>query len=69
MTSNSQSRKSEDSPKISVVIGSFNRCKLLKLCIESIRDELETLEYEIIVVDGGSTDGTVEWLTLQKILY
>lgn len=53
-------------PKISMVIGSFNRCKLLQLCIEAVRTELENEDYEIIVVDGGSTDGTVEWLTAQK---
>ena len=53
-------------PKLSVVIGSFNRRKLLDLCIEAVRKELEGESYEIIVVDGGSTDGSVEWLTEQK---
>lgn len=53
-------------PKISMVIGSFNRCKLLQLCIDAVRRELDGESYEIIVVDGGSTDGTVEWLTQQK---
>jgi len=52
--------------KISVVIGSYNRLPLLKLCINAIRDELHDLEYELIVVDGGSTDGAVEWLSSQK---
>ncbi|MCB4457209.1 glycosyltransferase family 2 protein [Leisingera sp. McT4-56] len=55
-----------DYPKISMVIGSFNRRKLLQLCIDAVRKELEGESYEIIVVDGGSTDGTVEWLTQQK---
>ena len=55
-----------EKPKVSLVIGSYNRCKLLKLCIEAVRQELEYESYEIIVVDGGSTDGTVEWLTAQK---
>lgn len=55
-----------DYPKISMVIGSFNRRKLLELCIEAVRSELKDQSYEIIVVDGGSTDGTVEWLVKQK---
>lgn len=53
-------------PKISVVIGSFNRRKLLELCIESVRTELMDESYEIIVVDGGSSDGALEWLAEQK---
>lgn len=54
------------SPKISVVLGTYNRLKFLKLTIESVRLELKTLAHEIIVVDGGSTDGTLEWLNQQK---
>lgn len=53
-------------PKISVVIGSYNRAKFLQLCIESVREELIGEAYEIIVVDGGSTDGSVQWLVDQR---
>lgn len=55
-----------DKPIISVVLGSYNRKRLLRLCIESIRKNGITVPYEIIVVDGGSNDGTIEWLTKQK---
>lgn len=53
---------------VSVVLGSYNRKKFLKLTIESIREELEraAFPYEIIVVDGGSTDGSLSWLQKQK---
>lgn len=53
---------------LSVVLGSYNRKGFLKLTIESIREELESASfpYEIIVIDGGSTDGTLPWLTKQK---
>ena len=40
-------------PKISTVIGSYNRLPMLKLCIDAIRKELVNVDYEIIVVDGG----------------
>lgn len=54
--------------KISVVLGTYNRKRFLKLAIESIRNELINCgeSSEIIVVDGGSTDGTIEWLSRQK---
>ncbi|MGA2296496.1 MAG: glycosyltransferase [FCB group bacterium] len=53
---------------VSIVIGSYNRKRFLKLTIESIRKELEKAEFpsEIIVVDGGSNDGTLRWLAKQK---
>ena len=51
---------------ISVVLGSYNRCDFLKLTIDSVRKELIDIPHEIIVVDGGSTDGALEWLLKQK---
>jgi GT2 family glycosyltransferase len=55
-----------DKPVISIVLGSFNRRRLLKAAIESVRDNFITVPYEIIVVDGGSTDGSLKWLSKQK---
>jgi glycosyltransferase involved in cell wall biosynthesis len=53
---------------VSVVLGSFNRFRFLRLTIESIRREQSRYQFpmEIIVVDGGSTDGTLKWLVKQK---
>jgi glycosyltransferase involved in cell wall biosynthesis len=55
-------------PAISIVLGTYNRLKYLKPSIKSIRDEQKILPFtsEIIVIDGGSTDGTIKWLTKQK---
>lgn len=54
--------------KLSIVIGSYNRYHFLKLAIASVREEINrySLSTEIIVVDGGSTDGTLKWLAKQK---
>ena len=53
--------------KISIVIGTYNRLSFLKLTLKTLRDELLQIDSsEIIIVDGGSTDGTIEWLTQQK---
>lgn len=50
----------------SVVLGSYNRGRLLRHAIESVRDNAAFAKYEIIVIDGGSTDGSLEWLLQQK---
>ena len=45
-----------------------NRKKYLKLTIDSLRQELSNCNFnsEIIVVDGGSDDGSLKWLIKQK---
>jgi GT2 family glycosyltransferase len=52
--------------EVSVVLGSYNRKKFLLHTIETIRRSKADFRFEIIVVDGGSTDGSVEWLSNQK---
>ena len=52
--------------KLSIVTGTLNRLEHLKRCIASVRVSCVKLEHEIIIVDGGSTDGSLEWLRAQK---
>lgn len=51
----------------SISVTTFNRKKLSKFCIETIRDRTPRSEYELIVVDNGSTDGTVSMLKKFKV--
>ncbi|NMG47404.1 glycosyltransferase [Azoarcus communis] len=49
--------------KISVVIPTYNRRHQIGGAIDSALSQVcETLEVEVIVVDDGSSDGTVAWL-------
>lgn len=47
--------------KISVIIPTYNRRHQIRQAIESVLSQ-ENVELELIVVDDGSSDGTVEWL-------
>jgi len=53
-------------PLVSIVVGSYNRLAFLQAALDSVRDNGVDFPYEIIVVDGGSTDGTLEYLIEQK---
>lgn len=54
---------------LSVVMGSKNRKNLIKATINSIRNNGFCGNIEINVVDGGSTDGTCDWLAKQKDVF
>jgi glycosyltransferase involved in cell wall biosynthesis len=49
----------------SVIIPTYNRRALLAQALASVRAQVCT-DYEIIVVDDGSTDGTREWLAAEQ---
>ncbi|MGB3789877.1 MAG: glycosyltransferase [Phormidesmis sp.] len=51
----------------SVVIPTYNRKPILEKCLKAIEDQVLRPDgsvegYEIVLVDDGSTDGTVEWI-------
>jgi glycosyltransferase involved in cell wall biosynthesis len=49
---------SEDEPRISVIIPTFNRAHLLPAALESVAAQRECPSFELVVVDDASTDGT-----------
>lgn len=51
---------------LSVVISTFERRAFLKRTIESVRTNGIPVPFETLVIDGGSTDGTLEWVLAQK---
>lgn len=51
--------------KISVITPCFNAERYLPDCVASVRHALAGREFEHVVADGGSTDGTVDFLQAQ----
>ena len=52
-------------PEISVVVLTRDRLAILQKCLSALRDQIDPNHDEILVVDTGSKDGTVEWLNRQ----
>jgi len=51
--------------KISVVTPCFNAERFLPDCVASVRHALRGRDYEHVIADGGSSDGTVDFLRAQ----
>lgn len=50
---------------LSIIFGTYNRLAHLKGCIESARRSAVGVHYEFVICDGGSTDGSLEYLRAQ----
>jgi GT2 family glycosyltransferase len=48
--------------KLSIVIICWNDLKVIGTCLQSIFNNTHNLEFEVIVSDNGSTDGSVEYI-------
>lgn len=46
----------------SVVVPTYNRLPILKKCLAALEKQTITHPYEVLVIDDGSADGTVEFL-------
>ena len=51
-------------PLVTVIIPTFNRLSWIPVCLDSIKAQTYP-NIETLVIDDGSTDGTVEWLKSQ----
>ena len=50
---------------VSIVIPTYNRKPILKKCLKALENQVlneNISNYEVIVVDDGSTDGTTSWI-------
>lgn len=47
--------------KIACIVVTYNRLSLLKQCVEALNNQTYQ-DFDLIVVNNGSTDGTAEWL-------
>lgn len=54
--------------KVACIIVTYNRLDLLKNCIDSLRNQT-CKDFDIIVVNNGSTDGTDSWLHAQTDIF
>lgn len=52
--------KNHETPLLSVVIPAYNASAFIGSCLKSVFEQKDCPEFEVIVVDDGSTDGTYE---------
>lgn len=55
----------DDKPTMSVIFGTYNRIGKLQDCVASVRRSVGPISYEIVITDGGSTDGSIPWMEAQ----
>ena len=48
-------------PKVSIIVINMNGVKYLNDCLSSVMNQKRS-NYEVILVDNGSTDGSVEFV-------
>ena len=50
---------------VSIIIPTYNRKPILKKCLKALENQVlneNISNYEVIVIDDGSTDGTTSWI-------
>lgn len=52
----------ESPPTASIIVVTFDNLIFTRMCLESVLGNTADVDFELIVVDNGSTDGSVEYL-------
>ena len=52
--------------KVTIIIPNYNGLKFMEPCFRAL-DSQKSEDYRILVVDNGSTDGSVEWLKEHRV--
>ena len=54
--------RTSPTPRLSIVIATWNAARTLERCLSSIEGQIFT-DWELLIADGGSADGTVDLIT------
>jgi hypothetical protein len=60
LTPQQKGEQPKQPPRVSVVVVSYNRCELLRACLESLEKSDGREAIQLIVVDNGSMDGSAQ---------
>ena len=52
--------------RTSIMMATYNRLELTKRTLDSLINNTNKIDYRLIIIDNGSTDGTVDWLRGNK---
>jgi glycosyltransferase len=55
--------------RLSIITATFNSAPHIQRCLSSVSKVLQGIDYEHIIIDGISTDGTLEYITYYASLY
>lgn len=57
-----------EKPAVTVVIPTLNRLSMLQQAVAAVRAQTYS-NWQLVVADNGSTDGTVDWLVAEEITW
>lgn len=56
----------EGEPRVTIIIPNYNGLKFMEPCFAAL-DKQTCRDFALLVVDNGSTDGSVEWLRENQV--